>query len=74
VVADAVGRGDRVGDMAWCVGRRCTLTHELAHDDRKIAYDASTPPALVEKEEAIVRRISADRLVPLDELERFLSV
>ena len=52
--------------------RRVALGHELVHDERDLLYDTTTPDAIVEKEEAIVERILADRLVPPAELERFL--
>jgi hypothetical protein len=38
------------------------------HDERDILYLPSTPPMLVQKEEAQVNRIVAQRLVPLGEL------
>jgi hypothetical protein len=50
------------------VDRNAVLAHELVHDERNILYPASAPTALVAKEEAIVRRITAERLVPLAEL------
>lgn len=53
--------------------RRCTLSHELVHDERGLATTAM-PPALAEKEEEIVARTSALRLVPLDELADFVRV
>lgn len=48
--------------------RRCTLAHELVHEERGIAYTASTPRALVQLEERSVERITVARLVPVDEL------
>lgn len=48
--------------------RRCTLSHELIHDERGIAYTADSPPALVAKEESWVNRTSITRLVPTVEL------
>jgi hypothetical protein len=41
--------------------RQHTLTHELTHDDRGV-FDLGTPRDLVEAEEEIVRRITADRM------------
>jgi hypothetical protein len=48
--------------------RRCTLSHELVHDERGIAYTADAPEGLVAKEEAWVNRTSVLRLVPPVEL------
>lgn len=45
--------------------RRCTLMHELIHAERGIATD---DPVLMAREEAIVRRETARRLVPPDAL------
>ena len=41
--------------------RQHTLTHELTHDDRGV-FDPGTPPDLVEAEEEVVRRITAERM------------
>ncbi|MCU1356424.1 MAG: hypothetical protein JWM89_1842 [Acidimicrobiales bacterium] len=41
--------------------------HELVHDERRIGWPFATA-ATMEKEEAIVRRETASRLVPADEL------
>ena len=48
--------------------RAAVLAHELVHDERGILYDATAPDALVAKEEAIVEREVARRLVPPAEL------
>lgn len=51
--------------------RNATLAHELIHDERGLLYTSATPQRLIDKEEAIVRREVARRLVPtsvLDEL------
>lgn len=48
--------------------RRCVLAHELVHAERGIAYDRSTPAALVAAEERIVWRETTRRLVPPGEL------
>jgi hypothetical protein len=50
--------------------RRATLGHELVHEERGIPT-IGVPEALATKEEAIVRRITAERLVPVDELRAF---
>lgn len=50
------------------VALRCALMHELVHDERRIGWPFATE-ATMEHEEAQVRRITARRLVPLDELE-----
>lgn len=47
--------------------RNATLAHELVHDERGIGAPAA-PAALMEREEWIVRRITAERLIPADEL------
>lgn len=47
--------------------RRALLAHELVHAERRVGYPAATP-ATMQREEAIVRRETAVRLVPLDEL------
>ena len=47
--------------------RRALLAHELVHAERRVGYpDATT--ATMQREEAIVRREVATRLVPLEEL------
>jgi Zn-dependent peptidase ImmA (M78 family) len=53
--------------------RNAVLAHELVHDERGLLFDDATPIGIVRKEEAIVDAITAARLVPLDELEAFLS-
>lgn len=53
--------------------RNAVLAHELVHDERNILYLASTPPALVAKEEDHVNREVARRLVPLTLLERYVE-
>jgi len=53
--------------------RRAVLTHELVHDERGIAYTSGTPPLLIAKEERAVDLEAARRLVPLDELRRFVA-
>ena len=47
--------------------RRALLAHELIHVERGIGHPVATA-ATMEREEAIVRRETALRLVPLDEL------
>ncbi len=51
--------------------RRCTLGHELVHEERGISYTAATPWALVAIEERVVRRETTRRLVPPAELTAF---
>ena len=47
--------------------RRCTLAHELVHDERGLVT-TGMPEALAAKEEHAVEREVARRLVPRDEL------
>lgn len=47
--------------------RRCTLAHELVHDERGLTT-SRMPAALVAKEESAVEREVARRMVPRDEL------
>jgi len=51
--------------------RRALLTHELIHAERGIGFPVATA-ATMQREEAIVRRETARRLVPPDELARFV--
>lgn len=53
--------------------RNATLAHELIHSERGIFYTPTTPRRLVEKEERAVDLEVARRLVPADELERFVA-
>lgn len=53
--------------------RNAVLAHELVHDERNVLYLPSTPPAIVQKEEAIVNREVARRLVPMMLLARFVE-
>ena len=53
--------------------RRCTLSHELVHDERGVGFDETIAQAVVAKEEAIVHRESIRRLVPMDELELLVA-
>lgn len=55
------------------VERRATLGHELVHIERRIWFPPAAPPGLVAKEEEIVDRELARRLVPLDELALFAA-
>lgn len=54
------------------VERRAGLAHELVHLERGVP-PADCPPLLRAKEEAAVRRETALRLVPLDELSTFVN-
>lgn len=51
--------------------RRALLAHELIHAERGIGFPAASP-AVMQREEAAVRRETAVRLVPLDELAGFV--
>lgn len=53
--------------------RRCVLAHELVHAERGIAYDQSTPQALIDIEERMVWRETVARLVPADELATLIE-
>jgi hypothetical protein len=53
--------------------RRCALMHELVHDERRIGWPFATP-ATMEREEAIVRKETAERLVPAAELVPFVRI
>lgn len=44
--------------------------HELVHDERRVL---SPDPAVMAREEAIVRRVAAARLVPPAELEGWIT-
>jgi Zn-dependent peptidase ImmA (M78 family) len=55
------------------VERRCVLMHELVHDERQIGWPFATA-ATMEREEAIVRSETADRLVPAAELLELVSL
>jgi hypothetical protein len=52
--------------------RRALLAHELIHAERGIGFPAASP-AVMQREEAAVRRETAVRLVPLDELAGFVA-
>lgn len=52
--------------------RAAVLAHELVHDERGILYTDSTPAGLVQTEERIVDDETARRLVPLDDLDRWV--
>lgn len=52
--------------------RRALLAHELIHAERRIGFPAASA-AVMEREEAVVRRETAVRLVPLDELAAFVG-
>lgn len=60
-------RGDVVEVNRHMLGdeRRCTIAHELVHDERRIFPD---DPVLRAREELAVERIAARRLVALDQL------
>lgn len=53
--------------------RRVVLAHEVKHLQLQLFYGPSTPPALVAKLEAVVRRATADELVPIDELAAWVA-
>ena len=52
--------------------RRALLAHELVHAERGVGYPAAST-ATMEREEAIVRRETALRLVPLLELDDLVA-
>jgi hypothetical protein len=52
--------------------RRALLAHELIHAERRIGFPAASA-AVMQREEATVRRETAVRLVPLDELAAFVG-
>jgi hypothetical protein len=61
------GDGTRTISLKSSMGRRErseTLGHELVHDELDFVWPPDAPSASVEKGEAIVRRITADRCVP----------
>ncbi len=55
------------------IDRNALLAHEIVHVERGIYYSPTTPAAVVEKEEHAVRRETAARLVPMDELIAFVD-
>lgn len=71
VNADTGRRGVIRGDVVMIcrkqlqVERRCTIAHELVHDERRVHPSNAT---LREKEEVAVERIAARRLIELPEL------
>lgn len=74
-------RGDRVAIVVDVdldpVERNAVLAHELVHDERGGGIDAPYMPpgwdAVVAREEHLVEREVARRLVPLDELRAFVE-
>lgn len=50
--------------------RHTALTHELVHDERQIF---PVDRVLVAREELAVKRITADRVCPLNELDQFIG-
>lgn len=48
--------------------RAAALGHEIVHDELDILFPPGTPPALVEKGEAIVDRVATKRFIPPQEL------
>lgn len=61
-----------LSNRATRVERRCALMHELIHAERGIGWGYATAETM-QTEERIVRVQTALRLVPLDELERFVD-
>jgi Zn-dependent peptidase ImmA (M78 family) len=55
------------------VERRCCLAHELIHDERRIGWPFATA-ATMEAEERQVRRLTAEWLVPRDDLLALVEV
>lgn len=80
-LAPAHGAWARRGDRAVIVldagldrrARSAALAHELVHDERGLDLTPGAPVLLREVEEARVRAEVARRLVPLDELARFVA-
>jgi hypothetical protein len=54
--------------------RRAALAHELVHDERRVLARRAVSPALMAKEESLVRAEVARRLVPVDELADLAAV
>lgn len=54
------------------VERRCALAHELVHDERRVTRPHATD-ATMELEEERVRRETARRLVPLEDLAELVA-
>lgn len=52
--------------------RRSILGHELTHDQHDLLWPPGTPAALIDKGEDFVDRRTAERLVPLDELDELV--
>lgn len=68
------GHGRRLLVLAsWLTRRerRHTLTHELVHDERGLP-PFGAPPLLLAKEERAVEQEAVARLVPLDELDKWV--
>jgi hypothetical protein len=65
-------------DHLSTIERNAVLAHELVHAERGGLVDGPAAPptwgAIVAKEEAAVRRITAERLVPLGELAHLVTV
>jgi hypothetical protein len=69
---DHVGDHSTIDAAAPRRQRRALLAHELVHVERGVGYPAATA-ATMEREEAIVRRVVAVRLVPLDALSELVA-
>lgn len=54
------------------VTRNAVLAHELVHDEFDLLWPPGTPCGLVEKGERFVRAVTAERLVPDEELLPFV--
>jgi hypothetical protein len=55
------------------VHRNATLAHELVHDEYDLLWPPGTPPGLIERGEHFVRGVTADRLVPPDQLRAYVE-
>lgn len=50
------------------IDRRCVLGHEVTHVELELWWPPGTPAGIVQAGERVVRRRTAERFVPLDEL------
>jgi hypothetical protein len=55
------------------INRNAVLGHELVHDEYDLLWPAGAPERLVVKGEHFVRGVTADRLVPPDELRAYVD-
>lgn len=55
------------------VQRNATLSHELVHDELDLLWCPGLPPAVEQKVEHLVERISDERLLPATDLAAFVE-